>query len=119
MPQEFYDTRHQIDHVIARQHGGPTTADNLALACYHCNNHKGPNISGIDPETGKMVALFHPRRQKWSRHFRWAGSMLIGRTAIGRASVAVLSINHPDALVVRDSLIAEGVFPPVIGGKAS
>lgn len=34
MPQAFYDTRHQVDHVIARQHGGPTAADNLALACF-------------------------------------------------------------------------------------
>jgi len=45
MPQAFYRTRHQIDHIIADQHKGATTLDNLALACLPCNNHKGPNIS--------------------------------------------------------------------------
>ena len=35
---------HQPDHIIAEQHGGETTAANLALARVHCNRHKGPNI---------------------------------------------------------------------------
>ena len=112
MPQAFYDTRHQIDHIIARKHRGLTTIENLALACFPCNNHKGPNIAGIDPLTGTMAPLFHPRRQKWGRHFRWDGPRLIGRTMIGRATIAVLEINHPDAIVVRDALMVEGVFPP-------
>jgi len=38
----------QIDHIIARKHGGETVASNLALSCYNCNMHKGPNIAGID-----------------------------------------------------------------------
>ena len=28
--------------------------DNLALACAHCNRHKGPNLAGFDPETGML-----------------------------------------------------------------
>jgi hypothetical protein len=56
----------EIDHLIARKHGGKTIAGNLAVSCIYCNAHKGPNISGIDPKTGKLTRLYHPRRHKWS-----------------------------------------------------
>ena len=69
-----------IDHIIARQHGGQSERSNLALACLNCNAHKGPNISGLDPKTGRLTRLFHPRRHKWNRHFRWLGPLLIGRS---------------------------------------
>jgi hypothetical protein len=36
--------------------------------------------------------------------------MLIGKTAVGRATVAVLAINVADFLAVRQSLLAEGRF---------
>ncbi len=97
---------------LAEQHGGRTVASNLALACLTDNNHKGPNLAGIDPKTGKRVWLFHPRRQKWSRHFRWRGSVLIGRTLVGRATIAVLAMNLPHRVAQRAALIAEGEFPP-------
>ena len=112
MPQAYYRTRHQIDHVIARQHHGPTVAENLALACFSCNNHKGPNLAGIDPSTGRLTPLFHPRRNRWSSHFRWQGSILVGKSSRGRATIDVLAINHPDCVAVREALIIEGVFPP-------
>jgi hypothetical protein len=112
LPQAFSSTRFQIDHIIAEQHGGRTVASNLALACFADNNHKGANLAGIDPKTGKKVWLFNPRRQKWSRHFRWRGPVLVGRTPIGRATVAVLAINLPHRIAQRAALIAEGVFPP-------
>jgi hypothetical protein len=112
LPQTFSSTRFQIDHIIAEQHGGTTAVSNLALACLADNNHKGPNLAGIDPRTGKRVWLFNPRRQKWSRHFRWQGPILVGRTAVGRATVAVLAINLPHRVAQRAALISEGVFPP-------
>jgi hypothetical protein len=31
--------------------GGSDDPDNLALACHHCNLHKGPNLAGVDPRT--------------------------------------------------------------------
>jgi hypothetical protein len=101
----------EIDHVVARKHGGASVGSNLALSCFYCNSYKGPNIAGIDLRTRRVVRLFNPRRQKWGRHFRWSGSHLMGRTAVGRATVAVLMINHPQALALRQSLIREGVFP--------
>ncbi len=64
MPQACDELRFQIDHIIARQHGGLTRAGNLGLACYACNHHKGPNLAGIDPAAGRIERLFHPRRHK-------------------------------------------------------
>jgi hypothetical protein len=109
-PEQFSSTPFQIDHVVAEQHGGETTASNLALACFACNHHKGPNLGGIDPKTRRRIWLFHPRRHKWSRHFRWDGPVLIGRTAIGRATIVVLAINAPHRIAQRAAWIEEGVF---------
>ena len=47
----------EIGHVIAKKHGGLTVAENLALACFYCNSFKGPNIAGLDPRTGLLVAI--------------------------------------------------------------
>ena len=113
LPQAFSSTRFQIDHIIAEQHGGTPAASNLALACLADNNHKGPNLAGIDPRSGKKVWLFNPRRHKWGRHFRWDGPVLFGRTPIGRATIAVLAMNAPHRVAQRAALISEGVFPPV------
>jgi hypothetical protein len=52
----------------------------LALACFACNNHKGPNIAGVDQNTGDVIRLFHPRRDNWEEHFEWRGASLVGRT---------------------------------------
>jgi len=100
----------EIDHIIARKHGGKTVARNLALSCFYDNSFKGPNIAGLDPLTGELARLFNPRRQKWPRHFRWDGPILIGRTAVGRATINVLRINLSIRVGHRKSLIAEGLF---------
>lgn len=101
------------EHVIARQHGGGDGPDNLAYACDRCNLHKGPNIAGLDPDTGQLTRLFHPRTDDWDDHFEWFGHVLIGRTPIGRTTVRVLAVNDPIARTVRAALMAEGVFPPL------
>jgi hypothetical protein len=99
-----------VDHIRPKKHGD--LASNLALACPHCNARRGSDIAGFDPESDKMIALFHPRRHKWHAHFRWVGPLLVGRTAIGRATVEVLAMNSPERTEFRAELIAEGVFPP-------
>jgi hypothetical protein len=99
-----------IEHILAKQHGVNDNPDNLALACYHCNLHKGPNLSGIDPASGRIVRLFHPRRQTWNRHFRWNGPVLTGRTPAGRATIGVLAINHRDQIDMRRLLVEAGLF---------
>ncbi|WP_165074084.1 HNH endonuclease [Paludisphaera rhizosphaerae] len=100
-----------IDHIIARQHGGATEADNLAQSCPHCNAHKGPNIAGLDPSTGEFTRLYHPRIHRWREHFAWTGAVLKGRTPIGRTTIEVLAINDPDMVAAREALIEEGRFP--------
>lgn len=108
--QQFYPAPFQIDHVIARQHGGKTVLPNLALSCLHCNSHKGPNIAGLDPLRRRLTALFNPRRHKWGRHFRFSGVLLMGRTAIGRTTIAVLNMNGTFLMHLRQELLDEGVF---------
>ncbi len=110
IPQDRTNLTFEIDHIIPRKHSGPTVARNLALGCFWCNSFKGSDISGLDGR--KLTPLFNPRRHKWSRHFRWDGPFLRGRTPIGRVTVAVLRINTPLRVEHRTGLIEEGVFPP-------
>jgi hypothetical protein len=84
----------------------------MYCVCFFCNSHKGPNIAGLDPATHRLTKLFNPRRHKLARHFRWGGPYLVGLTAVGRVTIAVLAMNSPDAVEVRKALIAEGLFPP-------
>ena len=44
--------RFTIDHVLARAAGGGDGADNLALACFHCNRYKSSHATAADPLTG-------------------------------------------------------------------
>ncbi|MBV8128389.1 MAG: HNH endonuclease [Planctomycetaceae bacterium] len=112
MPQAADDDPFEIDHIIARKHSGPTVASNLCLSCLYCNSFKGSDMSSRDPKTRKLTPLFNPRRNKWAKHFRWQGAVLIGRTPVGRVTVALLRINDPFRVELREGLIAEGVFPP-------
>ena len=102
--------RFHVEHIVAKQHRGGDGLDNLALSCHHDNEHKGPNLSGIDPQTGKVVRLFHPRRQRWRRPIRLVGPFIVGRTQCGRATVAVLALNAPDRVTLRAHLMAAGLF---------
>jgi hypothetical protein len=99
--------RYQIEHVIAQQHGGLDDAENLALACPHCNLHKGPNLAGIDPTDGKIVPLFHPRRERWFDHFALRGALIAGKTPTGRATVRVLNMNDPLRVELRVEVLRQ------------
>ncbi|SRR5260370_34513046 len=101
---------HQPDHIIARKHRGATVAENLARTCPACNSRKGPNLTGIDPKTEKVTRLFNPRRHLWSRHFRWHGAVLLGRTAVRRTTVEVPAINDAARLALRQELMDQGLF---------
>src|SRR5262245_10989688 len=115
MPQFSYPTvTFPIDQIIAQQHRGLTELRNLALSCLRCNSFKGPNIAGLDPTTRKLTRLFNPRRNRWARHFRWNGPIIVGRTAVGRVIVELLNMNDLQANRVRASLIEEGLFPPTV-----
>jgi len=110
LPQRHCHLIFEVDHIIATCHGGVTRPSNLALSCFYCNRCKGPNIAGIDPVSRRLSPLFHPRRQKWNRHFRYEGPILVGLTRIGRATISVLQINDPDAVALREALISAGLW---------
>jgi HNH endonuclease len=102
---------HEPDHIIARKHRGPTLADNTAWACAACNGQKGTDIASIDPESEKLVRLFHPRRDDWPQHFRLDGGEIVPLTGIGRVTEFLLQLNRFDRLANRRLLLKADRFP--------
>jgi HNH endonuclease len=106
---------HQPDHIVAVQHGGQTSAENLALACADCNLRKGANVASVDPTTGQRAYLFHPRQDRWLEHFRVdVRGRIHGLTPTGRATVFLLRLNTPDKVRLRQRLQRIGRYstPP-------
>ncbi len=112
--QNYVLGRLQIDHVTPIVRGGSNTEDNLCLACELCNQHKWTKTEGVDPRTLEIVPLFHPRSQSWPKHFAWStdGTLVVGLTACGRATVVELKINNPLAITVRRNWVRAGWHPP-------
>jgi 5-methylcytosine-specific restriction endonuclease McrA len=104
----------EIEHIIPEVVGGATTEENLWLACRRCNQFKGAQTHALDPVTGRRVRLFNPRKQKWKRHFKWSadGTEIIGKTAVGRATVVALKMNHPVSIRARQKWVLAGWWPP-------
>ncbi len=104
-----------IDHVIPQVAGGATTINNLALACYRCNEFKGARLSAADPRTSEAVPLFNPCTQDWHKHFVWSddGQQISGLTAIGRATVEALRLNNDWLMRARRIWISAGLHPPL------
>ncbi len=126
LPQSAYKRRFHLEHIIARCHGGTEDFGNLALACAGCNLRKGVNLAGIDPQTGDVAALFHPRKDAWADHFeirlvrRWSpleGVLEIcGRTPQGRATVHTLRMNGESTQLARTQLWRERALGEDISG---
>jgi hypothetical protein len=112
MCQKWDRTPFEIDPIIAGKHKGRTVPINLCLSCFYCNSFKGSDISSLDSVTRKLTPLFNPRRQRSSRHFRWEGTYLVGRTATGRVTIELLRINDPFRVELREELMEDGLFPP-------
>jgi hypothetical protein len=89
--------------------------ENLAFACQGCNNHKYTKTDAIDPVSGEVMPLFHPRRDRWRDHFVWSHdfSRIIGLTAKGRATVETLRLNRPGLVNLRRALFLHGEHPLV------
>ena len=113
LSQEGQEATFHIDHIVPRASEGPTAETNLALACVSCSLRKEARRSARDPESGRMVRLFHPRRQRWSNHFRWDGVRVVGLTPTGRAAVVALQMNRPLILAIRREEAARGRHPPL------
>jgi hypothetical protein len=110
MPDTATLFAHEVDHIIAAQHEGISTFENLALACFHCNRHKGPNIATIDPQSRQLVRLFNPRIDHWNEHFQLRHGEIAGLTAVGRGTAALLQFNSPQRLQARRSLVRSGLW---------
>jgi hypothetical protein len=102
---------HEADHVIAEKHGGATSLENLAWACFYCNRFKGSDLVSVDPTSQKAVFLFNPREQSWKRHFRLNGGRIEDLTASDRAAVALLHLNDAERVVYRLGLVDIGHYP--------
>ena len=97
-----------VEHIVARQHGGSDDEANLAWSCDRCNAYKGPNLATIDPESGLVIRLFHPRNDRWRDHFAFRDEQIVGVSSIGRATVQLLQFNSVRRVELRCELIASG-----------
>lgn len=110
IPEMATFASHQLDHIIAQKHGGLTELDNLALACSLCNKYKGSDLTSIDPDTGKIITLFHPRQDLWLEHFQLKDAVIIAKTAKGRVTEKLLQFNISDRLEERQLLIDANIY---------
>lgn len=105
IPESVFVLTFQIEHIVAKSHGGTDDESNLALACRRCNLHKGPNLSGMPSEGVDPVRLFNPRRDEWSDHFSMSpDGRLVGGTDIGDVTIRVLQMNHPRRVALRAAI---------------
>lgn len=114
LPQWASLLSHHIDHIIAQQHDGGDTAENLCLSCLRCNLNKGTNLASVDPASEQLsvVSLFHPRRHHWKRHFQYEENGRIeGKTPRGRATAKLLGFNAKERVHLRLQLQAKGWKP--------
>lgn len=113
-PELLLDGIYEVDHILPEANQGETKRENLCLACRLCNLHKGTQQYGVDPVTNRRVYLFHPRQQRWERHFRWTddGLRIEGRTQCGRATVVALQLNDTRLLRMRGYWQELSAFPP-------
>lgn len=110
LPQAFAQHKYEPDHIRARQHGGQTVFENLALACLWCNRRKGPNVASFDPLTGQLVPLFNPRTQLWHEHFAWEGAFIQPLIAEARVTINLLRMNEDDRLAKRQAWLDAGLL---------
>ncbi|PSR16205.1 HNH endonuclease [filamentous cyanobacterium CCP3] len=104
LPASFSFYPHEVDHVIALKHGGTTTADNLAFACWRCNRYKGSDLGSFDPATGEYSFLFNPRLQTWEEHFTQQDAQIVGKTSEGRTTAHLLKLNTQERLAERQRI---------------
>ncbi len=103
-----------IEHILPKHRGGETEIENLAFSCQGCNNSKFTKIDARDPDSKKVVPLYHPRKQKWREHFEWNDdfTLIIGLTPTGRATVMALRLNREELVNLRRLMYVTGDHPP-------
>lgn len=100
----------QMEHIISIKHGGKTDADNLALSCFYSNNSKGTDLGTLLNQE-KFIRFYHPRKDKWSDHFKLHEHIFIPKTPIGEGTIKILQLNQENRLLERLALMEAGFFP--------
>lgn len=103
----------QVDHIISRRHEGPSTAENLAFACFWCNNRKGTDVAALVGQPPRPVRLFHPREDRWFGHFALDQVRIEPHSEVGEATVKHLSLNESARLKERLTLADTGRYPTI------
>jgi len=111
-PEVIFNFPFEVEHVIPSSKGGADEDSNEALACRSCNLFKSDHLMGDDSETKREAVLFHPRRDRWSEHFRidLKSGVIEGTTPTGRATIMRLRLNSPLQLATRLVWIKLGLF---------
>jgi len=112
----FSSTPFSVEHILPRVKGGTDNLDNLAFACQGCNNFKYTITDALDPLTGKLTSLYHPRKHIWKEHFKWNENYtkLVGLSAIGRTTIQKLKLNREGVINQRRVLAKLGLHPPEV-----
>lgn len=112
-PEVVFNFPFEVEHIIPMARGGMDIAANWALSCRSCNLWKSAHLQGIDPVSGILIRLFHPREDSWDVHFRAdpESGEIHGQTPIGRATVACLRLNHAGQRMARQQWLRLGLFP--------
>jgi 5-methylcytosine-specific restriction endonuclease McrA len=103
-----------VEHIIPVAGGGTNAEENLCLSCAWCNLSKGAKTEEIDPHTGTLTSLYHPRKENWEDHFEWDVNdltVLRGKTATGRATIIALDMNSNQFINARANLLKVGWHP--------
>ena len=118
-PAAFSSQPFSADHIHPKSKGGKAVMENTAFACQGCNNHKYDKITGFDPVSKVIVPLYHPRQHVWGEHFAWNDNfqLLIGLTAIGRATIETLHLNRLEVVNIRRVLYMTGEHPCFLGNR--
>ena len=103
----------EVDHVRSVKHGGLTVEDNLALACFHCNRHKGTDLGSVSVRTQTLVRFYDPRTDRWKEHFCWSEARIEPLTDIGEVTARLLEFNHPERVAFRKLLAEAARYPTV------
>ena len=91
----------EVDHIVSRKHGGITELSNLAFSCARCNRAKETDLGSIHPGSAALIRLFNPRQDRWDEHFVMEGARIVGVTATGKVTVALLRFNEEERILER------------------
>jgi len=103
----------EVDHIISLKHGGASTLENLAYACFHCNRHKGTDIGSLSLQGGVLIRFFNPRTDPWGQHFFHNSGRIESLTEIAEVTSRLLDFNHPERVALRKLLAEIGRYPSI------